>query len=123
MVYEFHDATIFSIETHATVSGSDGGTRDKDGNVHYYVNAPVSIEFWFDNEGVSRNDWNTHFKTSLWVDGTRVATKSMLSDTGRMSGNRSFTFYNHKFNEPGVHTVELRGKNTMSTTVSIIEKK
>lgn len=117
MAITHRDATVLGVEVYPTVSGSTAGGRDKDGTVYYFPNAPVSIGYWFDNEGVGKNDWNTHFRISLWVNGERVAVKGMLADTGRMSGNQSYTFYSHKFSQLGVYTVEVRGKTSKSATV------
>ena len=111
----YREATINFIEAVATVSGSAGGGRDESGKPYFYTNTPVSIGYWFDNEGLPSSDWDTHFTAELWIDGKLIGKKQDLVG----SGPQTYTFFAHKFTEPGTYTVEVRGKNTQSMTVTI----
>jgi len=111
----YRDATINSVEATATVSGSTGGGRDESGNPYYFPNVSVSIGYWFDNEGVPSSDWDTHFKAQLWINGALVGKKQDLS----AGGPQTYTFFAHKFPEPGTYKVEVRGKNSKSVDVTI----
>lgn len=111
----YREATINSIEAVATVSGSTGGGRDESGKPYFYTNTPVSIGYWFDNEGLPSSDWDTHFTAELWIDGKLIGKKQDLVG----SGPQTYTFFAHKFTEPGTYKVEVRGKNTQSMTVTI----
>ncbi len=115
MAPTYRDATINSVEAIATVSGSTGGGRDEKGNPYYFPNISVSIGYWFDNEGVPSSNWDTFFRAQLWINGEFVAKKEDLAG----SGPQTYTFFAHKFPEPGTYKVEVRGKNTKALNVTI----
>jgi hypothetical protein len=115
MALSYRDATINSVEANPTGSGSTGGGRDESGKVYFFPNISVSIGYWFDNEGVPSSDWDTHFKAQLWINGALVGKKQDLS----AGGPQTYTFFAHKFPEPGTYKVEVRGKNSKSVDVTI----
>lgn len=111
----YRPATINAVEATATVSGSAGGARDEKGNVYFFPNVSVSIGYWFDNEGVSSSNWDTFFTAELWINGKLAGKKQELAG----SGPQTYTFFAHKFPEPGTYKVEVRGKNLKSVDITI----
>ncbi|MDV2481836.1 hypothetical protein F8E02_07410 [Methanoculleus sp. Wushi-C6] len=111
----YRPATINAVEARATVSGSKDGGLDESGNPYYFPNASVSIGYWFDNEGVPSSNWDTFFTAELWINGKPAGKKQELAG----SGPQTYTFFAHKFPEPGAYKVEIRGKNSKTLDVTI----
>jgi hypothetical protein len=111
----YRDATINSVEANPTVSGSTGGGRDENGKPYFFPNISISIGYWFDNEGIPNSDWDTHFTAKLFINGSPVETKQVLSN----GGPQTYSFFTYKFPEPGTYTAEVRGKNSKSVTITI----